>query len=895
MVSHGPPVGDDLSSSRRLGCRQKRLLDFIDKIPFAGSHIQLPQIVTVGHQSAGKSSALEAITGVPFPRASGKCTTFPTEVRLRRAKEEEYRIGINPHESRSQEDKERFEKFSQTSRGRLDFRDVIEKGRKLISPHREIAKDVLVVEKFGPKEPGLTVVDIPGLVSVENREQSDNDLSMIGQIADEYMRNPRSIILVIINGSSDYSQQNILQRIKNFDGQRTRTLGVLAKPDLIKAVNLDEGRFISLLKNQDDSHRLRLGWHVLLNPSTEDTTWSAEERKAKEREFFSKPNWNTLARGTSGTESLIHRISNLLYRQISTYVPELLMEIRKELERSRSKLVSLGEGNDTLDEMKAALSHLFYISKYIIDSAVCGSYTDPEGYDFFRIDRDERGTPLRNLRARLVEENKLFVERMAYFGAKYKIRDLTAPVDATSNETAGLVSELTGVFLKLAGMPPAIASTLAGSLAGTASAAAVRSTDVASEPDERQEFTTDEFIKTKVQPYLERNTGTEQPGDSDPHHIYKLFANYSSNWDKLAEVHKIRQELVIQVFIDEVINVVWPEHMQEPLRQHWVNTQLEGRKSEAAKERDRLLRDRRDPIRTYDPKYLEIVKSLKFNDDGEYPAREYFFKMLVFYELTSTTFVNNVIAQVVERRLLRQLGDTFMPNIPHEKNKMSEETVIAIAAENEDTRKQRIGLKEKIAHLRDLLRICESFSAEKDGDDDPPYAGADTPPAEAYPSRPSSRTSSTSTYSSRTAASPPSTATSPPNSEPDLYNEAPPGNATHASPMNNNPSSRKGKGPDYSHRPSQQPTRNSSNDDLSSSARGHNKSQSPKQARDYYPQHQQHQSQRATSSMYPDSGGVHGVSVSASFSERNDGGRNEYRSVETKKDSRGYGRRSQDS
>ena len=43
---------------------------------------RLPKIVVIGNQSAGKSSLLEAISGIKVPRASGTCTRCPMEVVL---------------------------------------------------------------------------------------------------------------------------------------------------------------------------------------------------------------------------------------------------------------------------------------------------------------------------------------------------------------------------------------------------------------------------------------------------------------------------------------------------------------------------------------------------------------------------------------------------------------------------------------------------------------------------------------------------------------------------------------------------------------------------------------------------------------------------------------------
>lgn len=62
------------------------LLEKIDQL-FAynvGEYIDLPQLVVVGDQSSGKSSVLEALTKLSFPRDSGLCTRFATQIILQR-------------------------------------------------------------------------------------------------------------------------------------------------------------------------------------------------------------------------------------------------------------------------------------------------------------------------------------------------------------------------------------------------------------------------------------------------------------------------------------------------------------------------------------------------------------------------------------------------------------------------------------------------------------------------------------------------------------------------------------------------------------------------------------------------------------------------------------------
>jgi len=59
---------------------EKQLLDVIEEIRgYDINHeIELPQLVVCGKQSSGKSSVLEAISKIPFPRKNGICTRFAT-------------------------------------------------------------------------------------------------------------------------------------------------------------------------------------------------------------------------------------------------------------------------------------------------------------------------------------------------------------------------------------------------------------------------------------------------------------------------------------------------------------------------------------------------------------------------------------------------------------------------------------------------------------------------------------------------------------------------------------------------------------------------------------------------------------------------------------------------
>ena len=80
MKTEEPP------QQRQTGLVDAALLEKIDKL-FAcnvGEYINLPQLVVVGDQSSGKSSVLEGLIKLSFPRDSGLCTRFATQIIFRR-------------------------------------------------------------------------------------------------------------------------------------------------------------------------------------------------------------------------------------------------------------------------------------------------------------------------------------------------------------------------------------------------------------------------------------------------------------------------------------------------------------------------------------------------------------------------------------------------------------------------------------------------------------------------------------------------------------------------------------------------------------------------------------------------------------------------------------------
>jgi GTPase SAR1 family protein len=254
-----------------------------------------------GDQSSGKSSVLEANSGVSFPIKSNLCTRFPTELVLRKTSHIDVSVSIVPHPSRSESEQLSLASFHEKLDGFDGLSTLIENAKTAmeISTHgRAFSKDILRVEVSGPDRPHLTIVDLPGLIHSETKQQSASDVEMVQEVVQAYMREPRSIILAVVSAKYDYANQIVLKLARATDRSGNRTLGVITKPDTLTPGSASEAEYVSLARNQDVE--FRLGWHVLKNMDSEKGVFSLADRDAPGREIL-------LPRDMGGSFSLAPR------------------------------------------------------------------------------------------------------------------------------------------------------------------------------------------------------------------------------------------------------------------------------------------------------------------------------------------------------------------------------------------------------------------------------------------------------------------------------------------------------------------------------------------------------------------------------------------------------------
>jgi GTPase SAR1 family protein len=190
-----------------------------------GDHVALPQLVVCGDQSAGKSSVLEGITGIPFPRQDGVCTKFATEIILsQNSKASRIVATIIPHKSRSATERQQLQNYHRILPDFSELPSVIKDASFLMKLRGcgtdnglAFAEDVLRIEVIGDTGLNLTIVDLPGLIAVASDEQTEDDVQLVARLVDSYLESSRTIILAVVQANNDIANQGIIQRARRFD------------------------------------------------------------------------------------------------------------------------------------------------------------------------------------------------------------------------------------------------------------------------------------------------------------------------------------------------------------------------------------------------------------------------------------------------------------------------------------------------------------------------------------------------------------------------------------------------------------------------------------------------------------------------------------------------------
>jgi GTP-binding protein EngB required for normal cell division len=399
---------------------QAELLGAIDKLrkEHIDKTISIPQIIVCGDQSSGKSSVLEAIANVPFPISSGTTTRFATEVILRQASQPGLQVSIIPAKDRTEEQRERLAKFEPGFKvtGPDDFGRLIEAAGKYLQdmePERRFWSDWLRAELSGPNQPHLTLVDLPGIIQTETATGTlVGDKARIKQLVDERLREPRTIVLAVVNALNDIDNQEIIELVGLAANAKTRTLGVLTKPDCVPPNSDLEKTMVNLVANK--KLPLGLGWHVLRNLPHEAKDRSPGVRDETEKDFFEHGTWSIVQKADVGVANLTKKLGKHLFDCIASDLPQLILEMREMADQRKATLERLGSTRDTIADQRTYLANIMLKAKRLIKEGWKGTYNDDEGpVPFFD------GALEKQLRYQITTNSERFAKELRLNGHQY--------------------------------------------------------------------------------------------------------------------------------------------------------------------------------------------------------------------------------------------------------------------------------------------------------------------------------------------------------------------------------------------------------------------------------------------------------------------------------------------
>jgi interferon-induced GTP-binding protein Mx len=358
----------DMLSS--LGGKARVLIDLIDALRADGvdKDIEIPQIAVIGDQSSAKSSVLEAISGISFPRGNGLVTRCATELRMKRSDvwRAEIYTSIGGREAAEALDTP------------AAVRACIERLTSELCGADDFSPESIIFELESPTAPDLTLIDLPGIVRTGTAGQKEGNKQLIDELIAKYMQQKRTILLAMVPLTQDIATVEVLERCAKHDPDGSRTIGVLTKPDLINPGAEQEAVGVLLNKTKP----LRLGYVMTKGRSQQQLIdgMSLTAAPAAEAEFFrAHAVFSSLPVAVQqqqlGTPQLQAKLSTVLVSRISADVPVICKDLSELLKAAKAELLSLG-GSISREPgvQQVTMSQLVYSYCAVLHSAATGSY-----------------------------------------------------------------------------------------------------------------------------------------------------------------------------------------------------------------------------------------------------------------------------------------------------------------------------------------------------------------------------------------------------------------------------------------------------------------------------------------------------------------------------------------
>lgn len=366
-----PPEAEGLAAtSYAQQCRD--VIALVNRFRTTGAHfdLDLPTIVFIGDQSTGKSSLLEALSGIALPRSEGTCTRCPTELRMtetdtpwqctirlrfefddiqkqKLVQVKELQFGpvitnkdlvqdyvaraqlalLNPNKKHTEflpaDDKDKVDAAGDAARALVGF-----------------TRNVVCVDVRGPGVSNLSLIDLPGIIRSSDKLEERQNIQLVKQMVKDYTKPDNSIIVALVSCKQEMEHTVVRDIAREADPNGERTLGVLTKPDTV-----ERGAYQSKIDVlMGKTYALNLGYYCVKTRTPQELldNVSFKASRDNERIFFAQNEpWKSLPahlRKRLTTDNLEAKLTELLTKKIQDSLPSMKQKTGQLLQITRDML-----------------------------------------------------------------------------------------------------------------------------------------------------------------------------------------------------------------------------------------------------------------------------------------------------------------------------------------------------------------------------------------------------------------------------------------------------------------------------------------------------------------------------------------------------------------------------
>jgi interferon-induced GTP-binding protein Mx1 len=364
---------EESSSTSLIDSEARPVFDLLDDLRALGigDEFPIPQIAVIGDQSSGKSSVLESLSGIPFPRGVGLVTRCPTCISMHKVTDEHAgwsatievkRTGKNAGEEKAVD----FKGVGAVNNPLLLSERISMLTEQLVqlnTNNSSFSTDIIQIRVESRDVPDLTLIDLPGIIRTTTVGQSQDVISQIDALLDYFMRQSKTIILAVIPANQDIATVDVLERAQRVDPMGSRTIGVLTKLDLV-----DQGAESETLSVVNNVRKpLALGYVIVKNRNQNqlNSGLSLDNALEDEENFFSTHSiWSHVPASQRGVKSLSKKLSKVLLHRAQEALPGMKKDLAAKLKETQGKLTKIGDSPIFSKDADRAKTCLHLLSRF---------------------------------------------------------------------------------------------------------------------------------------------------------------------------------------------------------------------------------------------------------------------------------------------------------------------------------------------------------------------------------------------------------------------------------------------------------------------------------------------------------------------------------------------------